>query len=1434
MNIIDFPSRQQQVISSSPAVQQTTQPSVDVVGKTHRASTLHASLGDKGNLATLGLKLYEIAARLAENPTADMIKTTLQTTPMAVRPESSDAAALGSTVNLAAFIQGKGLGLPYNLFSLTSLADAVSDRALQHPLGNLSGALSWPNPLSPDQQRRMRDITQRHDHAQGEQPLVMQTKGVLDFLSYPKTLSPDELVDPVKALNTLIGSAAAQRLGQTLQHRLGGIATENSANDYLLAAINLHLDPESISAPHRNKVAGFDLMQEQHWGEPAAVVVEGLRQHLITQRKSSPLMANAGAYLLLANKAPEFLVKDLPGNLTYGSPAWVSLSVAAATIEAQSPGTAANMTFAQVMIRAEHAAMVDPVMTERARKTALADWGVANGVIDRRGDDQYSSEQLDSVRATFNVRLGQRLSASQALNQAMPMRRDIALAKLVERFGDLGALFEEKLLATHNYAGPGHRTSLVGDHSLLDIAMMDLPSPAPFVSADSRLPLAALNANPRFGVTEAFDQQFDTFISGKKSAIGITVKHLIAQLPLEHRRNFEFGKITLFQQTSHTLGLDFTSKTPGPKQPRLLVKTERNGVASAYEIDFHNGTVQPAQLYKAREQRSRDANRVQETKVFTPAEAVGELSRERTSGTAPPDSFNSARSEAIAAAFVEHLALDDPAIKEEARGKTTGDRQHDRAKAFETFLLNLVPLRAAIVNFQNGNYGDGAMDLALDVFGFLTAGMATAGKVAKIGATAISTASKALRATKVIGTAAIGAFNPLGGFGDLAVGSVSFAVAKGSAAINRLRGATGSYDVLKAMSKDYDAAAIGTLNVAERRVDGAAVLKDGRWYAFDADVMQPYGSPLEDFTAHTRAVDGAVSTAHIEHTSELDNAQYRQFKVAESNLDGLTRNSQGVYVAADGHRSHMRHTDSSGDTAVYEVRQVTRTEEGVVQARIYHNNRQTELLVQHVQDDQWQHLAALGGAHIDATHLRAWEALSTQEQQRLTLKGFARQHRLNLPTLTYYVQPDGTLSAAGVIVRDRAAGAPSRTLTPHHLRDWQGMTQQARDAATMEGFASLHHLDVGDFKSCVKHTGGLLPRGEALLFRAGGGKYNQLTDDHLLKWHRVSRQPNNRVTQEAFRRQHTLNPVDWRTHVYSDGSFNTSGARRLSRAQENLATQPAARFPAPGATRKRPAPDNMPPAQDAPLDLSKPADGDPPAAAPIIKTEPEVVPLRTLATHSVDNTLPILQDPANPRLSLTQAIEGPIDDIRIAHWYGLLDGLEPAQKKVVANRIKDSIKDWLRSEGSHGPRFDQMLEVVTPLDDGGPARGASVWARRDIAQFEVLGPYAGKYHATDASLFQEQRKQGSRAVLTYLFGTRSGTRSVSALNSGNTLSLVNTSQLRNGPAWQSNNVISIAVGKNLSFYVALKDIKAGDELLLDYGPLYDVTPGLVPKQEPAV
>lgn len=291
--------------------------------------------------------------------------------------------------------------------------------------------------------------------------------------------------------------------------------------------------------------------------------------------------------------------------------------------------------------------------------------------------------------------------------------------------------------------------------------------------------------------------------------------------------------------------------------------------------------------------------------------------------------------------------------------------------------------------------------------------------------------------------------------------------------------------------------------------------------------------------------------------------------------------------------------------------------------------------------------------------------------------------------------------------------------------------------------------------------------------------------------------------------------------------------RRLEQAGRNTTLSPAPQQIETSSGQKRPAQESVDPTQpkksaDTPQNSEQ-------APGPSSDILPVAIKVETGTSsslpHQVDNTLPILQDPKNPRLSLTHALEGPIDDIRIAHWNGLLDGLDNASKKNVSSQIKESIKDWLRTEGQHQSRFDQTLEVFTALDDG-PNRGASVWARRDIAKFEVLGPYAGKFHESDASLFQEIRKQGSRAVLTYLFGTRSGNRSVSGLHTGNTLSLINTSQLGNEPAWKSNNVISIAAGKNLTFYVALEDISKGDELLMDYGLLYQPVPDIAVKQDP--
>jgi len=1915
-------------------------------------------------------------------------------------------------------------------------------------LGNLGGALSWSIPLNTDEQRRLRLVTMSHQHHLGDQPLVMQIKGgVLEFLNYCHPIPLMAQHEPAKMLEALVDSPQGQLMGKALQHKMQGMESDRSVTDYLLAGIALQLDPESIVAPVRNKVAGFDLASEQYWGKAPRAVVDGLAEHLSSTGRTSAAMAKIGARILIARIAPSLLIQQVPPNVTIGSQAWANVTIAAMTIEALHPGKVLDMTFAQVMNDADQFRQIDTAVTQSARTVSVLDWAVANGVIRRNYDDAYTAATLETARNAFNAQLDQRLAASSILTSEIPTRREIALAILKKRFGDLGALFEVKALSTDMYRGENGQRGFGGTHSLLDYAMMDLPNLRPLKSTDARLPLEAVNHNPAFGVLAAFEEQFANAISEKKSAVAATVRHMIAQLPLADRKTLQFAKLTFFQESSYTSD-GFFNNSPEQKEPWLLLRTELRGSFQAYEINFEKGAIEQANLNRAKSKQSRDANKYFTTRELKPGDTENDLGREQSLNDSLLDSFNSARARGIADVFVQHLDLDDPAIKQLARGQTPLD-EYFAPRPLNDFLLNLIPFRSAIANLRAGSYGEAVFDLLLDVFGFLTAGAATAGKLLKIGRTAVSAGAKVLRSANVIGVSAIELLNPVGGVGDLArlagVGGL-YVVSKGVRAINRLRGAAASYDVLKAVSKQYDAAAIGGLNIAGHKLEVAAVLRSGHWYAFDADSMRPFGRPLEDFEVATQAVAGQVWTAHIDEALALSHERYGRLAVPESRIAGLTRNSQGVYVAADGYLSHVRHIDNRGTTAVYEVRQVTRTEDGVVQARVYHNTRQTELLIQHVHGDQWQRLGLSGGGNITAEHLRAWEALSREEQLTLTRRGFARQkrvsartfeyyvnadgqlsatglllrdraagtafnavtaaqvrswqsmtqqardamtlegfaahhhlqpqtfknhvhvdgslslqgesllyregggiynkitdehlrlwqelydqpdnsvtagqfrqqhgldprlwekyvhsndslkdaalqrvaristtgpaagrssvqritganlrawealsaeeqlrvtrkgfaqeHHLSIKTFEHFVQPDGQLSATGVLVRDRPMDSPYNEITAEHVRSWQNMTQPARDAMTIDGFAAHHHLYLNTFRSYVRSKGTLTPGGEALLFKAGGGAYKTITDEHLREWSKLLAQGDGSIAEEAFLRQHELNPNLWRFQVNPDGSFrkateqrlqqakknpalpavqalgthrnritaehlraweahspqeqrkltppgfaqqhhlslktfahyvksdgrlsdvgvlvrdrpanmpfnmvtathvrswqgmseqvrdattlegfagqhhlnpgtlknhvhadgrltaigetllfkaeggiyepitnkhlrdwselvasaddavtpeqfvrrnklnpikwkryvNDNGSlkdeavRRLDRAGQNSTPSPdvteadldakttkvtaehlrawetlwlkkrlgltpeefarkhnlfpktfahyvepdgtlsatgvivrdrpagmpfnkisevnirrwqsmtqqardamtmkvfadhyhlnperlksfvrlngrlapsgealmnrlvgrtyktitddhlhhwreqflqpdnsmtpeqfirkyelnpsrwailvdadgtlkeaatrrldraeqhiAAEQAGASTTRKRPASDPLDPppppppkaaAQASSTDTPEDAEVPGPSSAVepvVIKTEPGVsTPLRR---HQIDNTLPILQDPANPRLSLTRSLEGPIDDIRIAYWNGLRDGLDSATKKRVSAQIKASIKDWLRTEGQHQSRFDECLEVIISLDDGGPTRGASVWARRDISQFEVLGPYAGKYHPSEASLFQEQRKQGSEAVLTYIFGTRSVKRTVSGLHTGNTLSLINTSQLKSGPVWKSNNVISIAVGKNLTFYVALSDIKKGDELLLDYGPFYQPVPDIAIKPDP--
>ena len=114
--------------------------------------------------------------------------------------------------------------------------------------------------------------------------------------------------------------------------------------------------------------------------------------------------------------------------------------------------------------------------------------------------------------------------------------------------------------------------------------------------------------------------------------------------------------------------------------------------------------------------------------------------------------------------------VDAYSLLDDARGETTFDTEDPFYRKFEAFLINLIPFGSAIKNFINGNSAQGVIDLSMDVLGFALA-FVGGGSLAK-GLAAVKGAGKVAQVAKIVGRAALGALNPLGGIGDLVVGGI--------------------------------------------------------------------------------------------------------------------------------------------------------------------------------------------------------------------------------------------------------------------------------------------------------------------------------------------------------------------------------------------------------------------------------------------------------------------------------------------------------------------------------------------------------------------------------------------------------------------------------------------------------------------------------------
>ncbi|QJI29362.1 sugar-binding protein [Pseudomonas sp. ADAK18] len=801
-------------------------------------------------------------------------------------------------VSLHTYLSGSGLSAPKTLDELLALYQVAIKHIQIHPLGNFSGALSWPTPMAVQDQQAIIDLLNAPGSTLPGLPLTDKKGGALGYLLSGSNLSDNDLKKASNATETLLASAKAQALGKAIQTHLGGIATNTSVNDYLLAAIHLGLDPESLNNAARNSVAGFDLGQRQHWGKSAAAVIESLSRHLVKEGRASPPSADLAARILLARTAPEHLVKDIPPSVTYGSIPWTQLTIAAAKLEAQSPGRVLTMTYSEVLTAAE--AAVDAQRIQPIQREALNNWAAVNGLLNT---DPAPTDA--EIRRSFITQQNAVQDISIALATPIPDREAMGLELLRKEFpGAEDRVFKVKniLKARLHEGRPGRAP---GEYSMLDIVMqgdrVTHDDNEHWVTNDKRIPIQAFcdkSASGKLTVEDDFTKRYTSAIEDQVNGHTGLTKYLISTLPPEDRKNFEYGQLEFFHTNEYKIGTDFWTKSLTTKGHTLDVKITRDKQVNVYRIDTRAGTITKENYlsdgysppYKL---ETRNASTLKKTVSFNPfPDDHTEQSKEKKTVSQTPQVFDSERTNYIAKVFAHSLDLHGDDLLQHARGVTSYDKDIADNKAVRDFFLNLIPLRSAIVNFTQGNVAEGVFDLGLDVIGLLSLGTgkaAQAGKVLAKGVTSVNAASKAVR---FLGTVAIEAVNPLSGAGGMlreAGGLIHSGARLGREAVNVLKGASGNYDLLKAAGTQHGLAAVGSYKVADHSLEAGAVFRDGNWYAYDVAKGKPYGAPLNDFQPRVAAAAGEVKV--------LDTPELLGYEVAISpdllRVKGLQAN---VYV----------------------------------------------------------------------------------------------------------------------------------------------------------------------------------------------------------------------------------------------------------------------------------------------------------------------------------------------------------------------------------------------------------------------------------------------------------------------------------------------------------------------------------------------------------
>lgn len=377
-------------------------------------------------------------------------------------------------------------------------------------------------------------------------------------------------VELAEAVNAMLLHASTQRLAVGYVKALGWYGANageqigsTELGQIIVTAIILEIESKSETTNKRNFICGYDLYQVTNVDLHPEVIIKSFGEHLVGSCQVSRNTVDLAAYIMLADVAPEFLVREFDRSVSVGSTAWLNFCRAVSTIELINQGTARLMEARQVeafgllepqseaMRELQTTALIDPIL----------DWGLINGLITHQDLIKDAQDALDLVVDEYQSLIMLTVQAAVILQRPLADKQLIALELLKEKLPGCNFL-EDKLLVEEHEPNNYGLSDFPHTEIIRDVDQLLFPVRRSLVEvyASDELESGRWDLEDEPGIYTQFEAEMSTLPAikeqifqlvvhwhdGLQRALETTTKLALTKIPAADREVFLNSDITVF------------------------------------------------------------------------------------------------------------------------------------------------------------------------------------------------------------------------------------------------------------------------------------------------------------------------------------------------------------------------------------------------------------------------------------------------------------------------------------------------------------------------------------------------------------------------------------------------------------------------------------------------------------------------------------------------------------------------------------------------------------------------------------------------------------------------------------------------------------------------------------------------------------------------